>query len=214
MGKYPQSPGEKGSLKWIQHYVNQDTKTLNDAIGDKNIEWFSPLADDYAEYRDQDFLDVLGISLDKMPLNEFWPSRGPQWDALGKSKETGEVFLIEAKSHISEMFSSSKAESSESIKKIKHSLDKTAQALKAKPGFDWSECFYQYTNRIAHAYLLNNLNSIPAKLIFVNFCNDPDMDGPQTQREWEAALTVLHEALGITGKIPDYIKHIYLDLKN
>ena len=110
MGRFPQKPGAKGSLKWTQRLVNDRPDLLNDKIIRQaglpkrgTIEWRSPLAnDDYAEYRDQAFLELLDISLSKHPLEDFWPAQGPQWDALGKSTD-GTLFLVEAKSHISEV---------------------------------------------------------------------------------------------------------------
>ena len=44
--------------------------------------------DDFAEYQDQAFLDLLGIKIPNVSLSEFWPSRGSVGDGLGKS-ETG-----------------------------------------------------------------------------------------------------------------------------
>ncbi|MHC4310602.1 MAG: hypothetical protein ACYSSN_11705 [Planctomycetota bacterium] len=84
MKRYPQRSDRKGSLKWTQKLINERPELLNSHIktafslgGSENIEWVSPLrADDYAEYRDADFLQRLGIALDKRPLKEFWPGRG------------------------------------------------------------------------------------------------------------------------------------------
>ena len=80
MGRIIQPKGTKGSLKWIQHVINDCpgvlSKHILDAIGPEkkqSIEWLSPLAgDDYAEYRDQAFLDLSGIKLPKADK----PSRG------------------------------------------------------------------------------------------------------------------------------------------
>jgi len=33
-------------------------------------------------------------------------------------------------------------------------------------------------------------------LVFVYFLNDPDLDGPKTEREWRAAIKVMHEPWG------------------
>jgi len=68
MGRIIQPKGTKGSLRWIQHVVNDCpdviSKPLIDAIGagkEQSIEWLSPKADDYySEYRDHEFLDLLG----------------------------------------------------------------------------------------------------------------------------------------------------------
>ena len=114
MGKIKQPKGEKGSLKWIQHIVNECPYVLNKQINDsldfgknQSIEWLSPKADDdYSEYRDQAFLNLLGIELSKTKLKDFWPQRGPQWDALGRVKNKA-YFLVEAKAHVTELMSSS-----------------------------------------------------------------------------------------------------------
>ena len=92
MGRIIQPKGKTGSLKWVQNIVNKDADVLDKAIKNsvgagtrQNIEWLSPKADDdYAEYRDQAFLDLLNIKLSKTKLKDFWPARGPQWDALGR----------------------------------------------------------------------------------------------------------------------------------
>ena len=72
----------------IQHVVNDcpdvSSNPISTAIGAdraESLEWLSPKADDdYSEYRDQTFLDLLGIKLSKTKLKDFWPVRGPQWD--------------------------------------------------------------------------------------------------------------------------------------
>jgi hypothetical protein len=69
MGRIIQTKGTKGSLKWIQEIVNKKPQVLDNPIkkfiganNKQKIEWLSPKADDdYAEYRDQAFLDLLGI---------------------------------------------------------------------------------------------------------------------------------------------------------
>ena len=73
MGKIIQQKGIKGSLKWTQYILNEHPDFLDNSINKflpdsytQPIEWLSPLADDdYAEYRDQIFLDLLEIKLKK-----------------------------------------------------------------------------------------------------------------------------------------------------
>ena len=111
MGSVVQSQGTKGSLKWIQHVVNECPDVLSnpviDAIGtykEQTVEWLSPKADDdYSEYRDQAFLDLLGIKLPKTKLSDFWPKRGPQWDGLGRIEDKA-YFLVEAKKGVKSPF--------------------------------------------------------------------------------------------------------------
>ena len=206
---------------WLQILINKYPKLLTSQIKknlgmreDEKIKWFSPLEkDDYAEYRDQSFIDLLGVKLERVPLNDFWPKRGPQWDALGKS-DSGELFLIEAKSHISEMISNVRAKI-DSKKKIQKSLEKTKEFLNGRPEVDWSIRFYQYTNRLAHLYLLRELNKLPAYLVFIYFISDEDQKGPKTIDEWKGALKLLHSYLGIgRHKLKKFTTEVFIDINS
>ena len=206
------SKATKGSQFHLQNIVNRFPGVLDAPLGLGEIEWVSPLVSaSYKEYQDGDFLTQLGVAPPLVPLNTFWPNNGPVWDALGKAPN-GEVILVEAKSHISEMFSECGASDPASISLIQKSLDDTKKALKAKSDRDWTKPFYQYANRLAHAYLLNDLNKVPTRLVFLDFVGDTVMNGLATKAEWEAALQVVHEALGITGHVPRYVKHIFVDV--
>ncbi len=85
MARKIQGPAEAGSQKWLQRLVNDDPDRLNVPIaahlgleGPGQVTWLSPVRDDsYAEYRDDEFLDLLGVDLDRRPRREFWPSGGP-----------------------------------------------------------------------------------------------------------------------------------------
>lgn len=219
MGRFPQFPGEKGSKKWVQRLVNEKPQLLNLEIRKnlnlpehEEIRWLSPLEkDEYAEYRDQDFIDLLDVTLEKMPLADFWPERGPQWDALGKGY-SGKLFLVEAKSHIGELISTMQAKDEDSVKKIRKSLEKTKSFLNSNVETDWSYGFYQYTNRLAHLYLLRR-NQLPAYLVFVYFTNDLEMKGPKTVNEWKGAIKLLHSYLGIRRhKLQNFITDVFIDV--
>jgi len=221
MGRIIQPNGTKGSLKWIQHVVNDCpdvlSNTLIDAIRvdkEQPVEWLSPKADDdYSEYRDQDFLDLLGIKLSKTSLNDFWPKRGPQWDALGRIEDKA-YFLVEAKAHVSEIISSSQAKSAKSKALINNSLDEARKYLKLNPNIDLSKEFYQYSNRLAHLYLLRKLNNIPAYLIFVYFTND-HTHVPTTRDEWKGALQLMYAILGThKHKLSKYVIDVFIDVED
>jgi len=169
--------------------------------------------DEYAKYRDEAFIERLGVELEKMPLSEFWPKNGPQWDALGRSS-SGKLFLVEAKSHISELISTLKAENENSIRKIQESLRKTKHYLNSRTNFDWSKGFYQYTNRLAHLYLLKE-NDLQAYLLFVYFMNDSEMNGPTSVQEWEGAVKLLHSCLATNQlKLKKDVIQIFIDVKH
>jgi hypothetical protein len=176
------------------------------------VEWRSPRADDgYAEYRDQAFLDLVGIALPKRRLDDFWPSGGPQWDALGRAA-SGEAILVEAKAHVAELLSSPTQATDTSAAMIRRALSEAASAFGVSSGPDWSRTFYQYANRVAHAWFLAEVNQVPVRLVFVHFIGDVDMDGPLTRREWEAAVTVLQGALGLRGRMPRYVTDVFIDV--
>ena len=220
MARFPQPEAKKGSQKWLQKLVNDKPEILNSRIWsslnfseEEHIAWLSPLkSDDYAEYRDQAFLNFLDVKLEKVPLAQFWPRGGPQWDALGKSS-SGKLLLVEAKSHISELISSLQAEDQGSIEKITTSLGETKRYLNSSAQVEWTRCFYQHANRLAHLYLLRK-NDLHAYLIFVYFLNDIEMKGPTSLAEWKGALRLLKSALGIgRHKLQKFITNVYVDVR-
>ncbi len=220
MVRFIQREGRKGSQKWIQKIVNDQPEILNSQIRralklpeEERIDWLSPLrADDYAEYRDEAFLNLLGVKLEKVPLRQFWPKGGPQWDALGKIS-SGKLLLVEAKSHISELLSSLQAKDKGSKRKIKASLKETKAYLHAKATVDWSQSFYQYANRLAHLYLLKK-NGLPAYLIHVYFINDVEMNGPTSSLEWQGAIKLLNSYMGIgKHRLQDFVADLYIDVR-
>ena len=195
MRRTPKTPAKKGSQKWIQEVVNNNPDILDAKIKKQLgmpepeiIAWLSPLASDgYAEYQDQSFLDQLSVDLPKVPLSDFWPKRGPVWDAFGKSS-AGDIFIVEAKSHILEAVSGGTGAGEKSLEQIVSSLSEVKAYVGTKTDVDWSQTFYQYTNRLAHLYLLRVLNNIPAYLVFVYFVNDNEMNGPKSIDEWTGAI--------------------------
>jgi len=54
---------------------------------------------------------------------------------------------------------------------------------------------------------------VPTRLVYVYFVGDPDLDGPTGKREWVAAINVLHEALGIRGRVPSYVVDVFVDIR-
>lgn len=134
-----QNQGTRGSLKWIQRAVNEGWPALDQPIllrtGSAGpIMWLSPLASDqFAEYRDDSFLERIGKADLEPALKKFWPARGPQWDALGKTSK-GDILLAEAKAHVAEMCSPATAAGPDSRSRIEASLNEVAQDLNAGPG--------------------------------------------------------------------------------
>jgi hypothetical protein len=221
MSRIAEGLAKKGSQKWLQRVVNEAPEMLNAQLKSQfkipkseSITLFSPsAADDFAEYRDQAFLDLLGIQPSTVSLKEFWPTRGPQWDGLAKS-DSGKIYLIEAKAHIPEINSPGTAAGPKALARIQESLNRTKTYLGVRTERDWSSSFYQYTNRLAHLYFLRVLNDLPAYLVFVYFVNDTEMDGPKTKAEWQSAIKLLHSYLGIgKHKLAKYIADVFVDVR-
>lgn len=142
-----QPEGSRGSLKWIQRAVETRPEVL--ALPDLGpINWVSPLRNDaFAEYRDGAFLRRLNLSWLENELTEFWPRRGPQWDALGLAGD--KIVLVEAKARVPEFVSPACQASESSLLKITTSFDRVKDALGVESHFDWTQRYYQYANRIA-----------------------------------------------------------------
>lgn len=221
MSRVRQPKGSKGSLQAIQWYVNEASSELDRQIQEASrgqiaapINWRSPLnEDEFAEYSDRDFLSVLGVELSHRSLEDFWPTRGPQWDALGTSRNH-QIVLVEAKAHIPEIISPGSEAGEASLKRIRTALQEVANGLSAESSCDWTGTFYQYTNRLAHLYLLRELNQIPAWLVQVCFINDERMNGPKTVGEWRAATDVLKGALGLRKhRLSRYMIDVFPDAR-
>lgn len=216
-----ESKDVRGSLKWIRRAVNECPNLLNqrvrDALSlaqDEAIVWTSPLAaDQFAEYRDDDFIRRTGMQLPQRRLEDFWPLRGPQWDALARVG-TGGALLVEAKANIPEVVSPGTGAEGERRALLEASLAELKAFLGVDPSISWSGKLYQYANRLAHLYFLREINRQDAYLAFVYFTGDSDVDGPVTVAEWKAALTVAKSVLGIPKRhrLTKYVADIFIDV--
>jgi hypothetical protein len=207
-----------GSQKQIQLYVNEQPELLNRAIEDIfakrfDLQWVSPLKRDrYRKYKDVEFLIALGIRQYGPKLIKFWPKGGPRWDALAcATSESNSVLLVEAKSHIPEMYAGDcKATSATSLQMIGSSIAKTKDWLGVNPDTDWlgkfeykvkasrrCGCLYQTANRIAHLYFLREVLGVEAWLVNVCFVDDPYCR--TTQMEWELGMAEAKKNLGISN---------------
>ncbi len=198
-----------GSQRQIQTYVNERTNTLNSAVAQslsqysldaQCIAWVSPLAvDTYSEYQDSEFLERVGFGRLAPRLQEFWPQRGPCWDALAQIEQG--CLLIEAKSNVREIYGGGcGAVSPSSKRKIQAALDGTKTWLGVSPDVDWMGRLYQSANRYAILYFLREIAGIQAYLVNVYFIGDPRT--PTTQVDWSAAIGCVNKELGLISKAP------------
>jgi hypothetical protein len=217
-----QKYNEKGSPKDLQILINKNVSLINKKIKlylrefskTEEIIWTSPMEDDdFAEYRDNDFLLKVGLDPQEIRLNEFWPKKGPVWDALAKT-DTGKVILVEAKAHIPEIVSSPTSASEKSKLLIMKSLNETKQFMEITDTVDWSGKFYQYANRLSHLYFLREKCNKEVFLVNVYFMGDKTVSGPKTRIEWDSALKVLKVYLGISkNKLAKFMAEVFIDVE-
>lgn len=210
-----------GSLKDIHVLINKNQDRINNLLkssfkelANDQIIWTSPIEnDDFAEYRDNDFLLKVELDPTEIKLANFWPARGPQWDALAKTTN-GKVILIEAKANISEIVSPGTGAKKKSKCLIDYSLNETKQFLNITNDVDWSGKFYQYTNRLAHLYFLREKCKKQAYLVNIYFIGDKSVSGPKTKQEWEGAIKVLYKYLGISQhKLSKYMTDLFINIE-
>jgi hypothetical protein len=197
-----------GSQRHIQAHVAGDAVALNAAVATElantgarveSIRWLAPLPPKrFAELRDGKFLDAIGCSPRRAALAEFWPPRGPVWDALAAAEPGPMVLLVEAKSYPQEMFGSGCQATGSALALIKDSLELTKAWSGASEAADWLGPLYQYANRLAHVYFLREVCGVQAWLVNVCFVDDPHRS--TDIRTWQMHLRTLPQQLGFSAK--------------
>jgi hypothetical protein len=181
----------------------------------ETVTWKSPLeSENFVEYRDKAALERLEISeILKVELKEFWPSRGAVWDGLGVTSMSRPL-ILEAKAHIPEAASPGTKASPASRILIEESLARTRKHFAPRAKADWTGTFYQYANRLAYQYYLRVLNGLDSSLVFLDFTNASDMDGPTTIEEWRGATRMIHAVLGLPANLEKFgVHHAYIDAR-
>src|SRR6266849_6717316 len=212
-----------GSQRWLQVAVNRKPQVLlgalerSGAIAPRaSVAWCSPLEkENFQEYRDGKALEKVGIARAslKKALEEFWPARGPVWDAVGITSE-GRPLFLEAKAHIPEAASPATRATPASFKLISQSLGEARQFYAPRAAATWSNLFYQYANRLAHHYFLTEVNGLTSALVFPYFVNADDMVGPMSESEWHGAVRLIHAVLGLPKDLKRYgVFDAFLDVR-
>ena len=209
----------RGSQRQLQDYVNFNQQAIDRAIisalpvriqeNSPQIRWVSPLArDEFQEYRDAEFLAVLGLDRFARDLACFWPERGPSWDALGILRVSLPnclpiSLLVEAKSHVPEVYGNGCQAGSNSRALIEDSLHAAKNWCRVAQESDWTGSLYQSANRIAHLYFLREIARQPAWLVNLYFLDDPI--APTDDDTWGRALPAIRAELGLNQYPPGVI---------
>jgi hypothetical protein len=205
----------QGSRYLLRKAVNSQPELLRTALREsgalgsrESVAWQSPLADDahgkYREYKDGAAIRLLGLEKRiRAPLADFWPSRGPVWDALGTASGERPI-LVEAKAHIAEAVSRISASSKSSIILIDKGLALARKRYTKKSHADWTSPFYQYANRLAYQFWLREQNRVQSSLVFLYFLNATQMKGPATKQEWQSVTRLIHAVLGLPADLAHF----------
>jgi hypothetical protein len=210
-----------GSQHQIQTYINDSAEAFTKAIAESlcgnlppsaRIQWVSPLIhEEYAEYHDGNFLRVLGMQQHESELSAFWPKGGPCWDALARvSFSDGRYgcILVEAKSHVNEIYGNRCRASDVSRQQICNALRRAKEWLGVAPEADWTGDLYQSANRYAYLYFLRVIAGIDAFLVNVYFVND--RHSPTTIQEWRPAIGKVKLQLELDSPVP-FSSEVFLD---
>jgi hypothetical protein len=170
------------------------------------MRWTAPLeAELFKEPVDQAFLIALGLEDAAEALRQFWPSGGPNWDALavlGDGARRDGVLLVEAKSYPEEVYGSGcQATNPASLGIIHRSLAAAQKWFGVAPGSDWTGRLYQYANRLAHVYFLRQELQVDAWLVNLYFTYDRTTR-PTAAAQWYRVLPTFKRELGFLGEVP------------
>jgi len=212
-----------GSQLQIQLWVNRRSRELSQAVLaafpslaslNPKIRWVSPLESaGFVEYQDREFLHAVALERCAAALSRFWPRGGPVWDALAvvetaRTPGWRGVLLVEAKSHVREVYGGGCKASERSRKAIEAALELTKRWLGASPDSDWTGALYQSANRLAHLYFFREVAKVPAWLVNIYFFDDPH--SPTSREEWKVALGQVKGELALTGVAIPHTAELFL----
>lgn len=122
--------------------------------------------------------------------------------------------LVEAKAHIPEAASPGTKASPASRELIEQSLAQARRWISPRSKANWTGTFYQYANRLAHQFFFRKSHGVSSSLVFLDFTNAVDMDGPATEQQWRGATRLLHAVLGLPADLTAFgVYHAYLDAR-
>lgn len=208
-----------------RHRREFDTRILKEVGEGSRIDWLDfgyaqrmgkPRAD--KEITGIDFLTDPAYSRVLQAWTQFWPATGTPitWDAVGwlSGGENPEILLLEAKAHLAELRSSSKASSAKSMKMIASALAQTKAGIGVVSSADWTKEYYQAANRLAVLWFLNT-HGVPARLIGVYFLNDKHINVQcPTSQAWQQELALQDGYLGTDQghALANRVHRVFIDL--
>lgn len=223
-----------GSHLWMQRLVEVGrfptlARMFAAQLGEE-VEWIAPLPqNDFKEYKlnQDEAMAKLFPHADKASLFDFWPSNQPQWDGIAIGRDSGALYLLEAKAHRKEAEGQKLgATAQESIDKIKDTLRKWHDAHFPQGDFSlWTDGHYQLANRLAFLYEMR-ARCVPhhfpdVRLILLNIVGDPTMEAHRaeyhgyktTQEGWKDYYSDVFQKMLGTPQIPHGTRLLQLDVE-
>ena len=108
--------------------------------------------------------------------------------------------LVEAKSHVSEIYGNGFGASGASLQQIHRALYRTKEWPGVAHDADWTGKLYQSANRYAHLFFLREIARIDAYLVNVYFI--ADRHSPTYIQVWTPAIDNVEQQLGLTTPVP------------
>lgn len=196
--------------------------------------WVVPLErHGFVEPKDAAMLGELGLAQHAAALAEFWPSGGPVWDALAVVRfEDGDrgIILGEAKNYPGELYAggtqagkSGTEKALESRRRIEEAIEGVQEELGVAldsrrwldpldPDRPGSSSLYQTANRLAYAVWLRRVG-VEAWFCHLLFLDDP-LHKPTSRAEWQRALRIADQQLGIDSIDIPFAGHAFLPALN
>lgn len=165
------------------------------------------------------------IDTDKLAekWGNYWPKTGhPQnWDAVincipisPNSKKFDKWVIVEAKAHLGELESLSKARM-EGREIIAKAFEKTQERFGIKTKNNWLDKYYQLANRLAfiNFMLSNNIEVSLLNIYFIDGWPDDIGINVSSREIWEEKIKEEYTYLGINETAKKYISEIFIKCK-
>jgi hypothetical protein len=234
-----------GSKLQTQLYVNRRREALTAGVlealptlreREPTLEWVVPLEKPispdlkaFAEPRDGRMLAALDQSQLTRGLANFWPARGPVWDALAICRfpdGTKGAVLAEGKNYPREMYSGGTGagkSGSPAALKSRQQIERATAWVQGRLGLPldperWLDpldrtrpgsSLYQTANRLAYTVWLRS-RGIDAWLCHLLYVDD-QLHHPTSRSAWEQRLAQADRELGIEGLELPFAGHAWLD---
>lgn len=202
----------KGSKLQIQLLATRYPLLFEVKIGEL-VRWICPKDRKEFQLNSHEMINELGLAKDS--FDHFWPSRQPQWDGLAIGLKTGILYLIETKSHLSEICPGNFPPKTTNDKKSLNynmkcnAITYTMNLLKVKVDDKiWLHKYYQISNRIVFLRKMKELcpssNYSDENLVFINFINDPywiQKKMNPTENKWQRKYDKIFAQMGVTNEM-------------